>query len=271
MLTSDGESVTGAYRRDDLPPGALVGLPVSAGTVEGRARVVLDMADADLEPGDILVTAYTDPSWTPLFVAIAGLVTEVGGLMTHGAVIAREYGLPVRVVIQPEGVTLDPDTMPEAYVEPGIQVNSAQFDGMPSEDAKEAMLGVPRQMLELHGAVSRETVVEMVSGALVHSGATLAVAVTGIAGPGGGAPPVLLISPAPVVETGPWAETFRGAEEKCKTLAARFHEVAEQHGCEFLDAAGYVAPSPLDGIHWEPQGHAALARAVAEKVREIIG
>jgi len=92
-----------------------------------------------------------------------------------------------------------------------------------------------------------------------------------IAGPGGGAPPVLLISPAPVVETGPWAETFRGAEEKCKTLAARFHEVAEQHGCEFLDAAGYVAPSPLDGIHWEPQGHAALARAVAEKVREIIG
>ena len=51
------------------------------------------MAHADLEPGDILVTAYTDPSWTPLFVAIKGLVTEVGGLMTHGAVIAREYGI----------------------------------------------------------------------------------------------------------------------------------------------------------------------------------
>jgi phosphoenolpyruvate synthase/pyruvate phosphate dikinase len=97
VLTSDGEVVTGAYRRDDLPAGALIGLPVSAGTVEGRARVVLDMARADLEPGDILVTAYTDPSWTPLFVAIAGLVTEVGGLMTHGAVIAREYGLPAVV------------------------------------------------------------------------------------------------------------------------------------------------------------------------------
>ena len=97
VLTSDGEAVAGSYRRENFPAGALVGLPVSAGTVEGRARVILDIADADLEPGDILVTAYTDPSWTPLFVAIKGLVTEVGGLMTHGAVIAREYGLPAVV------------------------------------------------------------------------------------------------------------------------------------------------------------------------------
>lgn len=100
VLTSDGEMLNGAYRRDDLPAGALVGLAVSAGTVEGRARVILDVAQADLEPGDILVTAYTDPSWTPLFVAVAGLVTEVGGLMTHGAVIAREYGLPAVVGVQ---------------------------------------------------------------------------------------------------------------------------------------------------------------------------
>ncbi|SHG23709.1 rifamycin-inactivating phosphotransferase [Streptoalloteichus hindustanus] len=97
VLTSDGEAITGAYRRDDVPAGALIGLPVSAGTIEGRARVILDMAQADLEPGDILVTSHTDPSWTPLFVGIAGLVTEVGGLMTHGAVIAREYGLPAVV------------------------------------------------------------------------------------------------------------------------------------------------------------------------------
>ncbi|MGK5740086.1 rifamycin-inactivating phosphotransferase [Micromonospora sp. URMC 103] len=97
VLTSDGEAVTGTYRRDDVPAGALIGLAVSAGTVEGRARVVLDLAQADLEPGDILVTAYTDPSWSPLFVAVSGLVTEVGGLMTHGAVIAREYGLPAVV------------------------------------------------------------------------------------------------------------------------------------------------------------------------------
>ncbi|WP_371525189.1 phosphoenolpyruvate synthase [Streptomyces sp. NBC_01283] len=100
VLTSDGEALTGAYRRDDVPEGALVGLPVSAGTIEGRARVILDLADADLEAGDILVTTFTDPSWSPLFVGIAGLVTEVGGLMTHGAVIAREYGLPAVVGVE---------------------------------------------------------------------------------------------------------------------------------------------------------------------------
>jgi pyruvate,water dikinase len=100
VLTSDGEAVAGTYRRADVPAGALTGLPVSAGTVEGRARVILDMAEADLEAGDILVTAYTDPSWTPAFVAIRGLVTEVGGLMTHGAVIAREYGLPAVVGVE---------------------------------------------------------------------------------------------------------------------------------------------------------------------------
>ena len=83
-----------------MPTGALVGLPVSAGTVEGRARVVADLGEADLGTGDILVTAYTDPSWSPLFVGIAGLVTEVGGLMTHGAVIAREYGLPAVVGVE---------------------------------------------------------------------------------------------------------------------------------------------------------------------------
>jgi pyruvate,water dikinase len=100
VLTSEGEAIAGSYRRDDLPSGALVGLAVSAGMVEGRARVVHDIADAELEPDDILVTAYTDPSWTPLFVVVKGLVTEVGGLMTHGAVIAREYGLPAVVGVE---------------------------------------------------------------------------------------------------------------------------------------------------------------------------
>jgi pyruvate,water dikinase len=100
VLTSEGEAVAGAYKRDDLPAGALIGLAVSAGTIEGRARVILDMADAEVEPGDILVTAFTDPSWSPLFVAIKGLVTEVGGLMTHGAVVAREYGLPAVVGVE---------------------------------------------------------------------------------------------------------------------------------------------------------------------------
>jgi pyruvate,water dikinase len=100
VLTSEGEVIAGAYKRDDVPAGALIGLAVSAGTVEGRARVILDVAEAELGPDDILVTAYTDPSWSPLFVAVKGLVTEVGGLMTHGAVVAREYGLPAVVGVE---------------------------------------------------------------------------------------------------------------------------------------------------------------------------
>jgi pyruvate,water dikinase len=97
VITSEGEMLDGAYRSGRLPAGALPGLAVSGGLVEGRARVVFDPVAAALEPGDILVTPWTDPSWTPLFVAIRGLVTEVGGAMTHGAVIAREYGLPAVV------------------------------------------------------------------------------------------------------------------------------------------------------------------------------
>ncbi|SYX84159.1 phosphoenolpyruvate synthase [Paenibacillus alvei] len=100
VITSDGEIIVGKYKRDNLPANAIVGLPVSSGVIEGRARVILNMEDADLEDGDILVTAFTDPSWTPLFLSIKGLVTEVGGLMTHGAVIAREYGLPAVVGVE---------------------------------------------------------------------------------------------------------------------------------------------------------------------------
>ncbi|MCU5600516.1 phosphoenolpyruvate synthase [Bacillus wiedmannii] len=100
VMTSDGEIITGKYKRENLPADAIVGLPVSSGVIEGRARVILNMEDANLEDGDILVTAFTDPGWTPLFVSIKGLVTEVGGLMTHGAVIAREYGLPAVVGVE---------------------------------------------------------------------------------------------------------------------------------------------------------------------------
>ncbi|MBN9898683.1 phosphoenolpyruvate synthase [Bacillus thuringiensis] len=100
IMTSDGEIITGKYKRENLPDDAIVGLPVSSGVIEGRARVILNMEEANLEEGDILVTAFTDPGWTPLFVSIKGLVTEVGGLMTHGAVIAREYGLPAVVGVE---------------------------------------------------------------------------------------------------------------------------------------------------------------------------
>src|SRR5258707_4907840 len=100
VITSDGEIIAGEYKRENLPAEAIVGLPVSSGVIEGRARVILNMEDADLEDGDIVVTAFTDPSWTPLFVSIKDLVTEVGELMTHGAVIAREYGLPAVVNVE---------------------------------------------------------------------------------------------------------------------------------------------------------------------------
>lgn len=100
LMTSEGEVIFGEYNSGHLPEGALAGIPVSAGVIEGRARVVLKMEEADIEEGDILVTAFTDPSWTPLFVSVKGLVTEVGGLMTHGAVIAREYGLPAVVGVE---------------------------------------------------------------------------------------------------------------------------------------------------------------------------
>ncbi len=94
VMTSEGEVLSGEYDTGGIPKGALAGIPVSSGTIEGRARVILKIEDADMEEGDILVTAFTDPSWTPVFVSIKGLVTEVGGMMTHGSVVAREYGLP---------------------------------------------------------------------------------------------------------------------------------------------------------------------------------
>ncbi len=100
VITSDGEIIVGEYKRKNLSAEAIAGLTVSSGIIEGRARVILNLEEADLEDGDILVTTFTDPSWTPLFVSIKGLVTEVGGLMTHGAVIAREYGLPAVVGVE---------------------------------------------------------------------------------------------------------------------------------------------------------------------------
>ncbi|MGC6176733.1 phosphoenolpyruvate synthase [Lacrimispora sp. 38-1] len=97
LIFSDGEVVEGEYKRK-VPKGALPGLAVSGGITEGRARVVLDLKEAGkIEKGDILVTKFTDPSWTPAFISISGLVTEVGGMATHGAVITREYGLPAVV------------------------------------------------------------------------------------------------------------------------------------------------------------------------------
>jgi pyruvate,water dikinase len=89
FITSDGEIIAGKYKRENLPADAIVGLPVSSGVIEGRARVIFNIEVADLEAGDILVTSFTDPSWTPLFVCIKGLVTEIGGLVTSEYIIVK--------------------------------------------------------------------------------------------------------------------------------------------------------------------------------------
>jgi pyruvate,water dikinase len=78
----------------DVGPNTLVGTGVSGGVVEGRARVVRELTGVSLDAGDVLVCASSDPAWTPLFATASALVTEVGGRLTHGALVAREYGLP---------------------------------------------------------------------------------------------------------------------------------------------------------------------------------
>jgi phosphohistidine swiveling domain-containing protein len=85
-----------------LPVGdTLRGLPVSPGRVTGRARVIMDpRVDAAIEPGEILVAPVTDAGWTPLFVAAAGVVVDVGGTLSHGSTVAREYGLPAVVNVK---------------------------------------------------------------------------------------------------------------------------------------------------------------------------
>ncbi|GHJ49440.1 phosphoenolpyruvate synthase [Catellatospora sp. TT07R-123] len=102
VLLSDGTEPE-AGLRTAAPDGALVGTPASAGTVTGTARVILDPVGAHLEPGEILVCPSTDPGWTPLFLTAGGLVMEMGGANSHGAVVAREYGIPA-VVGVPDAV-----------------------------------------------------------------------------------------------------------------------------------------------------------------------
>jgi len=99
VLTSEGEIIKASYKREHLPEGALAGMPVSSGIVEGIAKVITDPGNASLNKGEILVAPFTDPGWTPLFINAAGLVMEVGGLLTHGTVVAREYGIPAVVGI----------------------------------------------------------------------------------------------------------------------------------------------------------------------------
>jgi pyruvate,water dikinase len=100
VMTSEGEMVTPKTHLGDFPKNSLVGTPVSAGVVQGKARIVRKPEEAQLHEGEILIAPFTDPGWTPLFQSAVALVTEVGGLMTHGSVIAREYGIPAVVGVE---------------------------------------------------------------------------------------------------------------------------------------------------------------------------
>jgi phosphohistidine swiveling domain-containing protein len=97
VLLSDGTEPEALATPGTAPDGALVGTPASAGTVTATARVVLDPVGAHLEPGEVLVAPSTDPGWTPLFLTAGALVMEMGGANSHGAVVAREYGIPAVV------------------------------------------------------------------------------------------------------------------------------------------------------------------------------
>jgi pyruvate,water dikinase len=97
VLLSDGTEPEAQNLSGAAPDGALTGTPASSGSVTGIARVVLDPVGARLQPGEILVAPSTDPGWTPLFLVAGGLVMEMGGANSHGAVVAREYGIPAVV------------------------------------------------------------------------------------------------------------------------------------------------------------------------------
>jgi pyruvate,water dikinase len=97
VLVGDGRAFYEGLGDVGSAEGVIVGSPVSPGTAEGIVRVVFDPAQSGLRHGEILVCPGTDPAWTPLFLSAAGLVTEVGGMMTHGSVVAREYGIPAVV------------------------------------------------------------------------------------------------------------------------------------------------------------------------------
>jgi rifampicin phosphotransferase len=97
ILLSDGAEPTAQTHTAGSADGMLRGTPASAGLVTAKARVILDPTGARLSPGEILVAPSTDPGWTPLFLTAGGLVMEMGGAMSHGAVVAREYGIPAVV------------------------------------------------------------------------------------------------------------------------------------------------------------------------------
>jgi pyruvate,water dikinase len=114
VMLSDGTEPEARLQKAVTGNG-LTGTPASAGVATGTARVILDPVGARLEPGEILVAPSTDPGWTPLFLTAGGLVMEMGGANSHGAVVAREYGIPA--VVGVPNATIDITTGSEISVD----------------------------------------------------------------------------------------------------------------------------------------------------------
>ena len=130
ILLSDGTEPEASALAVASAAGALTGSPASAGTVTGRARVILDPVGAHLEPGEILVAPSTDPGWTPLFLTAGGLVMEMGGSNSHGAVVAREYGIPAVVGVADATLKIDTGDM--------VTVDGAAGLVLPQEERADA-------------------------------------------------------------------------------------------------------------------------------------
>jgi rifampicin phosphotransferase len=124
LLLSDGTEPEAAS--EPAADGALRGTPASAGRVTAAARVILDPAGAHLEPGEVLVAPSTDPGWTPLFLTAGGLVMEMGGANSHGAVVAREYGIPAVVGV--------PDATSRIATGQRVQVDGTSGVVVPADD-----------------------------------------------------------------------------------------------------------------------------------------
>jgi rifampicin phosphotransferase len=137
VLLSDGTEPEAQMQSTRTVEGALSGTPASAGSVTGPARVILDPIGAHLEPGEILVAPSTDPGWTPLFLTAGGLVMEMGGANSHGAVVAREYGIPA--VVGVAGATTHITTGQQIIVDGtnGVVTTAVPSGAQPSADASQ--------------------------------------------------------------------------------------------------------------------------------------
>jgi len=98
LIDSRGKIIRGTQKRNNKDEqdddNVILGDPIAPGKIQGRAKVLMEPYEKPLESGEVLVARFTEPSWTPIFINASAVVMEVGGPLQHGAIIAREYGIP---------------------------------------------------------------------------------------------------------------------------------------------------------------------------------